>query len=72
MNKNKDKNINLAPSLTRRRSQLLNKLQIALNNSKENGILDAAKFVFADVHGSLKLVLQTPTKTGLFFLLALN
>ena len=67
MNKNKDKNIKLAPSLTRRRSQLLNKLQIALNDSKENGILDAVKFVFADVHGSLKLVLQNPYKNRSVF-----
>ena len=60
--KNVNKKIKLVPSLTRRRSQLLNKLQITLNNSKENGILDAVKFVFADVHGSLKLVLQNPYK----------
>ena len=53
-----NKNIKLVPSLTRRRSQLQNKLQTALNDSKENGILDAVTFVFADVHGSLKLVLQ--------------
>ena len=33
--KNVNKNIKLVPSLTRRRSQLLNKLQIALNDSKE-------------------------------------
>ena len=67
MNNNKDKNIKLAPSLTRRRSQLLNKLQIALNDSKENGILDAVKFVFADVHDSLKLVLQNPYKNRSVF-----
>ena len=41
--KNVNKNIKLVPSLTRRRSQLLNKLQIALNDSKENGILEGAK-----------------------------
>ena len=56
--KNVNKNIKLVPSLTRRRSQLQNKLQTASNDSKENGILDAVTFVFADVHGSLKLVLQ--------------
>ena len=65
--KNVNKNIKLVPSLTRRRSQLLNKLQIALNDSKENGILDAVKFVFADVHGSLKLVLQNPYKNRSVF-----
>ena len=41
--KNVNKNIKLVPSLTRRRSQLLSKLQIALNDSKENGILEGAK-----------------------------
>ena len=66
--KNVNKNIKLVPSLTRRRSQLLNKLQTALNNSKENGILDVVKFVFADVHGSLKLVLQNPYKNRSVFL----
>ena len=55
-----------------RRSQLLNKLQLALNDSNENGILDAVKFAFADAHGSLKLVLKNHDKTGLFFLLTLN
>ena len=65
--KNVNRNIKLVPSLTRRRSQLLNKLQIALNDSKENGILDAVKFVFADVHGSLKLVLQNPYKNRSVF-----
>ena len=55
--KNVNKNIKLVPSLTkRRRLQLLNKLQISLNVSKDNGILDAVKFVFVDLHGSLKLV----------------
>ena len=58
--KNVNKNIKLVLSLTRHRSQLLNKLQVALNDSKENAILDPVKFVFADVHGSLKLVLQNP------------
>ena len=47
--------------------QLQNKLQIALNDSKENGILDVVKFVFADVHGSLKLVLQNPSKNRSVF-----
>ena len=60
--KNVNKSIKLVLSLTRRGSWLLNKLQIALNDSKENGILDAVKFVFADVYGSLKLVLQNPYK----------
>ena len=45
--KNVNKNIKLVPSLTKRRSQLLNKLQIVVNDSKENGILDAVKSVFA-------------------------
>ena len=49
--KNVNKSIKLVLSLTRRGSQLLNKLQIALNDIKENGILDAVKFVFADVYG---------------------
>ena len=65
--KNVNKNIKLVPSLTRRRSQLLNNLQIALNDSKENGILDAVKFVFADAHDSLKLVLQSPCKNRSVF-----
>ena len=52
--KNVNKSIKLVLSLTRRGSQLLNKLQIALNDIKENGILDAVKFVFADVYGSLQ------------------
>ena len=70
--KNVNRNIKLVPSLTRRRSQLLNKLQIALNDSKENGILDAVKFVFADVHGSLKLVLQNHYKNRSVFSLTIN
>ena len=65
--KNVNKYIKLVQSLTRRRLQLLNKLQIALNDSKENGILDAVKFVFADVHGSMKLVLQNPYKNRSVF-----
>ena len=60
--KNVNKDIKLVSSLTRRRLELLNKLQIALNDSKENGILDVVKFIFADVHGSMKLVLQNPYK----------
>ena len=64
---NVNKNIKLVPLLTKRRLQLLNKLQIALNDSKENGILDAVKFVFADVHGSLKLVLKKPYKNRSVF-----
>ena len=60
--KNVNKNIKLVSSLTRRRSEQLNKLQIALNDSKVNGILDVVKFIFADVHGSMKLVLQNPYK----------
>ena len=43
--------------------QLLNKLQIALNDSKENSILYAVKFV----HDSLKLVLQNPYKNRSIF-----
>ena len=58
--KNVNKNLELVRSLTRRHLQLLNKLQIALNDSKEN-------FVFADVHGSLKLVLQNPYKNRSVF-----
>ena len=65
--KNVNKNIKLVPSLTRHYSQLLNNLQIALINSKMNGILNAVKFVFADVHGSLKLVLQNPYKNRSVF-----
>ena len=65
--KNVNKNIKLVPLLTRRCLQLLNKLQIALNDSKENGILDAVKFVFADVHSSLKLVLKKPYKNRSVF-----
>ena len=60
---NVNKNIKLVPSLTRRRRlQLLNKLQKSLNVSKDNGFLDAVKFVFVDLHGSLKLVLQNRYK----------
>ena len=51
--KNVNKNLELVRSLTRRLLQLLNKSQIALNDSKESGILDAVNFVFANVHGSL-------------------
>ena len=65
--KHVNKNIKLVPSLTRDHSQLLNKLQIALNNSRKNGIFDAVKFVFADVHGSLKIVLLNPYKNRCFF-----
>ena len=65
--KNVNKNIKLVPSLTRRRSQPLNKLQIALNDSKESGILDAVKFVFEDVHSSLKVVLQNPCENRSVF-----
>ena len=65
--KNVNKNIKLVSSLTRCYSQLLNKLQIALNDSNENGILDAVKFVLTDVHGSLKLVLQNPYKNRCVF-----
>ena len=65
--KNANKNIKLVPSLTRRRSQLLNKLQVALNDSKENGVLDAVKFVFTYVYGSLKLVLQNPYQNKFIF-----
>ena len=36
--KNVNKNLKLISSLIRRRSQLLNKLQLALNDGKENGI----------------------------------
>ena len=39
---------------------LLKKLQAALNDNKENGILDTIKFVYVDIQGSLKLVLQNP------------
>ena len=56
--KNVSKNIKLVPSLTRRFLQMLNKVQIVLNESKENGILDAVTFVLADVQGSVKVVLQ--------------
>ena len=47
--------------------QLLNKLQIAVNESKKNGILDAVKFVFVHVHSSLKLVLHNPYKNWFVF-----
>ena len=71
--KNINQNIRLVPSLTRCRSQMLNKLQIVLNDSKKNTILDVIKLVFADVHDSLKLVLQNPYKNRcLLFLLTLN
>ena len=65
--KNVNKNIKLVPSLTRHHLRLLNKMQIALNDSKENGILDAVKFVFADLHSSLKLVQQNPYKNRSVF-----
>ena len=65
--KNVNKNIKLDPSLTKRLLQRLNKLQIALNGNMENDILDAVKFVFADVLGSLKLVLQNPYKNRFVF-----
>ena len=71
--KNINKNIRLVPSLTRCRSQMLNKLQIVLNGSKESTILDVVQLVFSDVHDSLKLLLQNPYKNRcLFFLLTLN
>ena len=37
---------------------MLNKLKIALNDSKESSFLDSVKFVFADVHRSMTVVLQ--------------
>ena len=60
--KNVNNDIKLVQSLTTRRSQLLNKLLAAFNDNKENGILDTVNFVYADVHDSLQLVLQNPTK----------
>lgn len=65
--KNVNNDIKLVQSLTTRRSQLLNKLLAAFNDNKENGILDTVNFVYADVHDSLQLVLQNPTKWGKFF-----
>ena len=41
-------------------------------NVNKKASFTTAKFVFADDHGSLKLVLQNHVKTGLFFLLTLN
>ena len=42
-------------------------IEFYINDSKENGILDAVKFVFAGVHGSLNLVLQKPYKNRSVF-----
>ena len=48
--------INFKPSLTRRRSKMLANANQKIENN------EAIKFVSADMHGSLKIVLQNPLK----------
>ena len=48
--------VNLEPSLTQRRIELLSN---AKDKTKDN---DLVKFVYVDMHGTLKIVLQNPLK----------
>ena len=67
------KGIKISPSLTKRRSDILQQVQhIIKEESSEdspNGEEGIVKFAFADVHGTLKIVLSKPYKNRHVFAL---